>query len=89
MQAFGRDALHLRMRIDQQCHADEGYIVAATPRGGRGITYGHNPVVIDFWVIDLDGSLVVVDSWHPDGASSRLVDRVDQTRKSITFVSPE
>ena len=89
MQAFGHDALHLRLRIDQQCPAGQGYVVAAMPRGSRGITYGHNQVVIDFWVMDLNGTPVVVDSWYPEGSSGELVERVDETRKSVTFVDSE
>ena len=89
VQAFGHDALHLRLRIDQQCPAGQGYVVAAMPRGSRGITYGHNQVVIDFWVMDLNGTPVVVDSWYPEGSSGDLVQRVDETRKSVTFVDSE
>lgn len=101
VQAFGHDALHLRLRIDQQCPAGKDfcrvrgragcatYIVAETPRGSHSITYGHNSVVIDFWVVDLNGTPVVVDSWYPEGSSGELVERVDQTRGSITFVTGE
>jgi hypothetical protein len=98
VQAFGHDALHLRLRIDRQCPAGKAvcrvggrggcatYVVAETPRGSHGITYGHNPVDIDFWVMDLNGTPVVVDGWYPDGSSGELVERVDETRKSITLV---
>jgi hypothetical protein len=85
-QSFGHNALHLRLRIDQQCPPGESYIVAVTPRGTHGITYGHNPIDMDFWVMDLNGTPVVVDSWYPQGSSSDLVERVDETRKSIFFV---
>ena len=51
--------------------------------------YGHNQVVIDFWVMDLNGTPVVVDSWYPEGSSGELVERVDETRKSVTFVDSE
>jgi hypothetical protein len=44
-------------------------------------------VVIDFWVVDLDGVPVVVDMWHQDDASSQLVDRIARTRDSISFVT--
>jgi hypothetical protein len=88
-QTFGHNALHLRLRIDQQCPPGESYIVAVTPRGTHGITYGHNPIDMDFWVMDLNGTPVVVDSWYPQGSSSDLVERVDETRKSIFFVDSE
>ena len=46
--------------------------------GDRGITYprGHVPkeVVIDFWVVDLDGTPVVVDKWRNIDAPRELVD---------------
>jgi hypothetical protein len=88
-QSFGHNALHLRLRIDQQCPPGESYIVAVTPRGTHGITYGHNPIDMDFWVMDPNGTPVVVDSWYPQGSSSDLVERVDETRKSIFFVDSE
>ena len=87
VQAFGHDAIHLRLRIDNDC--DEFYRVAETVRGDHGITYNHIPekVVIDFWVVDIDGVPVVVDMWHEDGASRYLVDLIARTRDSITFVT--
>jgi hypothetical protein len=36
--------------------------------------------------MDLNGTPVVVDGWYPDGSSGELVERVDETRKSITLV---
>ena len=91
VQAFGHDALHLRLRITNDCPAAGEALprVAETPRGSHGISYSYDPktVVIDFWVVDLDGVPVVVDAWHHDDASSELVDRIAQTRDSITFVT--
>ena len=86
---LGYDALHLQLRIADQCPQGQYYRVAVTPRGSRGITYGRNPlppVIIDFWVLDFDGVPVVVDSWHQEGASADLIDRIDRARDSITFV---
>jgi hypothetical protein len=88
-EALGRYALHLRLRIPQNCtHGDAYYRVAETARGSRGITYSDEPpaAVIDFWVLDLDGVPVVVDTWHDEGASADLVDRIAQASESITFV---
>ena len=89
VQAFGHDALHLQLRIDTECPAREGYRLAEAPRGSHGLNYSNVPkdVVIDFWVVDLDGVPVVVDMWHQDDASSRLVDRIARTRDSITFAT--
>lgn len=88
VQAFGRDAVHLQLRIDNDC-GDEGYRVAETLRGGHGISYGLIPkkVVIDFWVVDVAGVPVVVDMWHEDDASTQLVDQIARTRDSIGFVT--
>ena len=44
-------------------------------------------MVIDFWVVDLVGVPVVVDMWHQEDASSKLVDRIARTRDSITFAT--
>ena len=84
-------ALHLRLRIPQNCPVPKYYRVANTPRGDRGISYprpnGTFPsVVIDFWVMEWAGVPVVVDSWHHAGASDRLVDRIAEARDSITFL---
>ena len=43
-------------------------------------------VVIDFWVVDLDGAPVVVDMWHQADASGELVDE-SPARDSITFAT--
>jgi hypothetical protein len=89
---LGRTALHLRLRIAQDCPLPEYYRVADTPRGSRGITYEKPgelspPVVIDFWVLDYEGTAIIVDSWHWTGASSDLVDRIADVRDSITVVT--
>jgi hypothetical protein len=88
-EAFGHDALHLRLRIDDSCPIDQVYRVAETSKGWRGISYSDDPkeVVIDFWVVDLDGTAVVVDLWHQGDASQQLVDRATRARDSIIFVT--
>jgi hypothetical protein len=90
-EAFGHDAIHLRLRIHAQCPRSEYYQIAHGPAGSRGITYGHpSPdVLIDFWVVDLDATTVVVDMWHQVDASTELVGRATQVRDSITFVTGE
>jgi hypothetical protein len=88
--AWGHYGQHLRLRIQEHCGFDEVYRVAETPRGTRGINYGSEStgVVIDFWVLDVDGATVVVDAWHQGGSSVGLVDKVTRAAESITFVSP-
>ena len=41
---------------------------------------------MDFWVLELDGVLVVVDSRHQVGASAELVNEIARARDSISFV---
>ena len=91
---LGRYAVHVQVKIPQTCPAPQYYRAAETPRGGRGITYDrpdatHPPVVMDFWVMELEGRPVVVDTWHQQGASADLVDRIAQARDSITFVTDQ
>ena len=90
-EAFGHDAVHLRLRIDDQCPVGEWYQVAHGPAGVRGISYSpiSKEVLIDFWVVDLNGTTVVVDMWHQVDASTELVGRANQVRDSITFVTGE
>jgi hypothetical protein len=87
--AFGYDALHLRLRVDSDCPLY--YRVAQTHVGDRGITYPGSDgvaadVVIDFWVLDLDGTTIVVDQWRNVDAPAGIVDRATRTRESVTFV---
>lgn len=97
MQAFGHEAVHLQVRITDDCPRDI-YRVAMTIRGGQGISYGHTPeTIVDFWVEnvgagrplvdDVGGVPVVVETWHQQGSSSRLVNQIATTRKSIRFVT--
>ena len=91
---LGRYAVHVQVRIPQTCPMPSYYRVAETPRGGRGITYDRPdgtlpPVVMDFWVMELEGRPIVVDTWHQQGASADLVRRIAQARDSITFVTGE
>jgi hypothetical protein len=88
MQKFG-GAVHLQLRIISHCGSNDWYRVAETPRGDHGITYGfkpRRPVLIDFWVKDVEGTPIVVETWHQDGLSRHTVDQIARTRDSITFV---
>ena len=97
--AFGYSAIHLQMRVDALCKpASDGaaYLVAETPAGSRGISYfGEDTtgmsgaVIIDFWVVDVDGTTVVVDMFHSEEASKTLVDQASAARESIAFVTTE
>ena len=87
--AFGRSALHLRLRVDAACGAGVAYLVTDE----RGISYfDKNPevsgiVLIDFWVMEVDGTTVVVDKFHTEEAPQTLVDQATAARRSITFVT--
>ncbi len=87
-QALGHDVYRLRVRITDDCPAGEGYRIAETPRGSRGISYSDTPttVIVDFLVVDLEGDAVVVDLWHQEGSSQKLIDKLTRARDSITFV---
>jgi hypothetical protein len=87
VQAFGRHAVHLRLRINPDCGSGV-YRVAETIEGGHGI-YGRTSrhVVIDFWVENVGGVPVVIETWHQDGASSRMVTEIARAVKSLTFVA--
>ena len=86
----GVAAVHLRMRIDVDCPGY--YRVAHAPGGTRGITYTPAglptpDVVIDFWVLDVNGAVVVIDEWHDTDAPSSVVDQARDARRSIDFVA--
>lgn len=86
----GIPAVHLRLRIEVDC---PGYYRVAHAAGGtRGITYSTvaleaPDVVIDFWVLDVDGAVVVIDEWHNVGAPADLATRARAARRSVTFVA--
>lgn len=90
--AFGHDALHLRLRIDDRCPMDEYYRLAETPSGDRGISYSDEVpqvVDIDLWVVDVDGTAVVVDTWHHGDTPGGLLETTRLTRSSIRFQTLE
>ena len=84
VRALGHDAIHLRLRINNNCGAGV-YRVAETNLGTHGITYDPvRPVVIDFWVLD-QGVPVVVETWHEINSPSGLVDDIAHTKDSVTL----
>ena len=88
-EAFGHDAIHLRLRIDNDCPADQGYRVAETHRGSRGITYSAAPRTSS----STSGSWTWTGlrSWSTCGTrSTRRASwwtEIARTRDSITFVT--
>jgi hypothetical protein len=87
-QRFGRHAIHLQLRINPDCGRSV-YRVAETIQGGHGISYGKSSrhVLIDFWVENVRGAPVVVETWHQEGASAQLVNQIARSVRSLTFVT--
>ena len=46
-------------------------------------------VIVDFWVVDVDGTPVVVDRFHLEDAPDDLVAQSNRARESIRFVEAE
>lgn len=92
--AFGHSAVHLRLRVDAACNR-AAYQVAEAPPGSRGISYFDETrevsgiVIIEFWVVDVDGTTVVVDMFRTEDAPRNLADQAAAARESITFVTAE
>lgn len=94
-EAFGGSAVHLQLRIDAACD-EAAYLVAEGPAGSRGISYfdkrpqgDAGMVIVDFWVVDVDGTPVVVDRFHLEDAPDELVAQSTRAVESITFVEAE
>jgi hypothetical protein len=85
--AFGHDALHLQLQINDHCPLDEYYRLAETHSGPRGISYADKPrlVDIDLWIVDVDGTTVVVDMWHHVDTPSAMLEAARLARSSIRF----
>ncbi len=91
---LGIDAVHLRLRIDDNC-VEAAYRPVDTvgPGGGsgsgRGISYAEERMdeIIDFWVLEVDGTTIVIDLFRHPGASADVVQQVYDARDSITFVT--
>jgi hypothetical protein len=88
MQAFGRHAVHLRLRINADCGASV-YRIADTINGGHGISYGppSRRVIVDFWVEEVGRVPVVVESWHHVRAPREMVDQIARSVNTLTFVT--
>ena len=87
--AFGYDAVHLRLRVNNGCPAGSGPYLVAEADSDFGLGYGDRPtdVVIDFLVVDVRGTPIVAALWNQVDASSALVQRAARVRDSIAFVT--
>jgi hypothetical protein len=93
-EAFGGSAVHLQLRIDAVCDGDAFYQVAEGQGSrSRGISWHDDTqvgmVIVDFWVVDVDGTPVVVDRFHLEDAPDDLVAQSTRAVESITFVGAE
>jgi hypothetical protein len=87
-QVSGHPAQHLQLLIDPECPANEGYVALEAASGSRGLNYPRpRPLTIDFWVVDVDGTPVVLDTWSQLGAPEELVDTATETSESASFVT--
>lgn len=89
--AFGHDALHVQLQINDHCPLDEYYRLAETHSGPRGISYADKPRLVDInlWIVDVDGTTVVVDMWHHVDTPSVMLEAARLTRRSIRFETLE
>jgi hypothetical protein len=85
--AFGLDAIHVRVRINDQCSRTDGYLLAETASGGHGVSYKEPPAVgiVDFWVVDVRSVPVVIETFRYADTPRTLLDQVARARDSITF----
>jgi len=87
--ALGRSAVHLRLQVDAACGDGAAYLAT----DNRGISYfdktptGPVIVTIDFWVLDVNGTTVIVDMFHTKDAPRSLVAQAAAARESITLVT--
>ena len=93
-EAFGLDAVHLRLRVDPNCGAIAVYRPVHTTEGPRGMTFTEveKVLVVDFWVVEVNGILVVVDMVRNPDTPRALVDQAAEAVDSIdsfTFVPAE
>jgi hypothetical protein len=93
---FGGSATHLQLRIDAFCGGGAFYQVAEAPPGSRGISYfdgipegDSGDVIVDFWVLDVDGTAVIIDRFHTADAPDDLVAQATSAADSISFVTAE
>ncbi len=100
--AFGHETLHLQVRADrircteQQGGDQEGLaqynladIVKVPPAWADSDIYPGQPVLIDFWVLDVGGHNIVVESRQEGSPTKEMTEQLDQVRGSLRFVSQE
>ena len=105
MPAFGHETVHLRIQADRiRCNealdphpdthaqynlADFVGAIGGWPEGGDSDIDPGRPVLIDLWVLDLDGHNIVVEARQEGSPTNEMVEQLDQVRASIEFVVQE
>ncbi len=92
--AFGRDTRYVKLRTDRiSCPAVAGaqYNLAEfygmegeVPRGEANLDPGQ-PVLIEFWVLVLEGKPIVVEARQEGTPDDAMIRGLDQLRESLTF----
>ena len=74
-----------------KCDAGAGahYFESWTAHGGEGDRYHQGPGQVDrLWILDVDGSRVVIDAFLMPSATSEMRDELSAVVKSIRFELP-
>ena len=95
LRAFGRDTRYLKVRADRvSCPAGPGmqYNLADIYGGdGSQQLFGDSdidpggPVLIEFWVLELEGKPIVVEARQEGIPDDAMIRGLDQLRESLTF----
>lgn len=91
--AFGRDTSNLKVRANRvSCPAVGALYHLVNIYGGDGsdpdlpvLIDPDQPVLIEFWVLTLEGKPVVVEARHEGTPTEALIQQLDQVRESLTF----
>jgi hypothetical protein len=101
--AFGHETLHLRIQADRiRCsealdpdpdtHAQYNLAdiagVIGDWSGDSDIDPGQ-PVLIDLWVLELEGHNIVVEARQEGSPTNEMIEQLDQVRTSLEFVAQE
>ena len=95
LRAFGRDTRYLKVRADRvSCPAGPGtqYNLAdiyggdgSEPVIGDSDIDPGRPVLIEFWVLELEGKPIVVEARQEGIPDDAMIRGLDQLRESLTF----
>ena len=91
--AFGRDTRNLQVRANRlSCSAVDARYNLVNIYGADGFEPDFEshidpdqPVLIEFWVLELEGKPVVVEARQEGTPTEALIQQLDQVRESLTF----